>query len=269
MGRDYRQDFEVMDSRNPKMPFALTIDTEGDYWDQNTTKGIQQGVPQLLDLFQKLEIPATFFWTAKAAQKHRDVVSQVISQGHEIGCHGLNHENFSVLDYKKQSEIIDMASDTLRSFGTDCIGFRAPRLRVNESLFAVLVEHGFTYDSSIPFWGIRRYLYGNRYDSPGIVELKCTPSYAFRVTPRNFSNIISRSCLQLGYAVFFTHPWEIITPPSSVSLPLVRRMNFINTMRTGPLFFHRLEEYLFQAKEVFSFVCCRDLALKIMHQNGR
>ena len=243
-----------------ELPCAITVDVEGDYWDKNTTLGVVNGVPLILDLFRRLEIRGVFFWTAETAQKHPNILSRVINEGHEVGCHGLFHEDFSVLGKKRQSEIINKAVWVLQSFGADCKGFRAPRLRVNSSLFRVLLDQGFSYDSSIPFWGVRRYKYGTRYDNPCISELKCIPSYAFRIFYSYFSKLVSRSFDNLGYIVFFLHPWEVIRPPTKTSISLSRKLNVINTLKTGPSFLSDLESYLFKRRDRFLFQTCAELS---------
>lgn len=243
-----------------KLPCAITVDVESDYWDKNTTSGVVNGIPLILDLFKRLKIKGVFFWTAEAAQKHPGILSRVINEGHEIGCHGLFHEDFSILGKKKQSEIINRANSILQSYGADCKGFRAPRLRVNRSLFQVLLDQGFIYDSSIPFWGVRRYKYGTRYDNLCLSELKCIPSYAFRLFNSYFSKLVLRSYNRLGYIVFFLHPWEVIRPPKEISMPLLRKLNAINTLNIGPSFLIALEKYLLKRKDRFLFQTCSELS---------
>lgn len=243
-----------------RMFCAITVDVEGDYWNTDSATGVTNGLPLILDLFKRLEIKGVFFWTAQMAKNHPEILTRVIDEGHEIGCHGLCHEDFSVLTEIEQAKVIHEAASTLRSFGVDCKGFRAPRLRVNSTLFRVLSDHGFSYDSSIPFWGIRRYTYQKRFDNQGLQELKCIPSYAFRMFHGCFRGIVSRSFHSLGYIVFFLHPWEIIKQPEKwQDMPLARRLNIINTHRAGPSFLSHLESYLIETKEQLHLQTCAEL----------
>jgi peptidoglycan/xylan/chitin deacetylase (PgdA/CDA1 family) len=244
-----------------KTLFSITVDVEPDYWNGESTIGVVQGIPDILSLLESLGSKATFFWTAVVARKHPDILEWVISEGHEIACHGLNHENLAALEKRRQSEIIEEAASVFRSLGISCDGFRAPRLRVNESLFEVLREQGFTYDSSIPFWGVRRFKYGSRYDQTGIPELKCIPSYAFRITPMLFDWIIERSRRSLGYAVFFLHPWELVDSAlHRRSLPWRRRFNFLNTAGIGTSFLENLRRFFHISKGALEFKTCRELS---------
>ncbi len=50
--------------------------------------------PMLLDLLAQYGIKATFFMVGEAAVKHKDVVQQVLAQGHAIGNHSWSHPSF-------------------------------------------------------------------------------------------------------------------------------------------------------------------------------
>ena len=237
---------------------AITVDVEPDYWDDSTTEGLERGIPLLLDLFDTLGAKGTFFWVAESAEKCSKIFDQVVARGHEIGCHGLAHENFLGLSAEQQAETIHKATSRLRAMGGHCIGFRAPRLRVNDSLFAALAGAGYLYDSSVPYWGLRTFKYGKRYDHPeGIVELKCIPSYAFRFSHCLFQSVLHHSCRELGYAVLFVHPWEFVTMPKrGRDLSMLKRLNFLNTYHVGPTFARQLSTFLLARRDDLEIMPC-------------
>ena len=51
-----------------------------------------QGMPRLLDLYDKYGVKATFFYTGHIAQLYPEVVKMAYERGHEVGSHGLTHE---------------------------------------------------------------------------------------------------------------------------------------------------------------------------------
>ena len=53
---------------------------------------LRQGMPRLLDLYERYGVKATFFYTGYIARLYPDVVRMAHSKGHEIGSHGLTHE---------------------------------------------------------------------------------------------------------------------------------------------------------------------------------
>jgi len=76
-----------------EMTVILGIDTETDMgsW-YYTYEGVGRGVPLLLATLTSRNIPATFFVTGDAAQKHPDTVRVIVDAGFEVGCHTIYHE---------------------------------------------------------------------------------------------------------------------------------------------------------------------------------
>lgn len=47
--------------------------------------------PELLDVLDRLKVPATFFVTGQRAQRHPDLVRRIVSDGHSLGSHSASH----------------------------------------------------------------------------------------------------------------------------------------------------------------------------------
>ncbi len=113
----------------------------------------QEGMPRLLDLYAKYNVKATFFFIAKYAQRHPEIVKMVQPYGHEVACHGLTHDHkqaFDVMDFATQKQHLIEAKRILEDIsGEEVISFRAPALRVNQYTPLALVESGFKIDSSV------------------------------------------------------------------------------------------------------------------------
>src|SRR6267154_15111 len=75
--------------------------------------GNRVGVPRILRLMKKYDVPATFYVPAVVALLHPDEQRQVVAEGHEIGIHSWIHELNSVLSYEAESDIMHRAADTL------------------------------------------------------------------------------------------------------------------------------------------------------------
>ena len=114
---------------------------------------LKQGMPRLLDLYDKYNVKATFFYTAHIAKLVPDVVKMVIPYGHEVGSHGYSHEvnqAFDVLSFEEQKEHLRKSKAILEDIaGQEVISFRAPAARVNNNTVQALIETGFKIDSSI------------------------------------------------------------------------------------------------------------------------
>ena len=114
---------------------------------------LKEGMPRLLELYEKYNVKATFFYTAHIAKLFPEVVKMIIPYGHEVGSHGYTHEvnqAFDVLPFEMQKEHLLKSKDILEDIsGQEVISFRAPAARVNQDTVTALIETGFKIDSSI------------------------------------------------------------------------------------------------------------------------
>lgn len=114
---------------------------------------LHQGMPRLLDLYDKYGVKATFFYTGHIAKLYPDVVRKAYERGHEVGSHGLTHEvdqAFDVLSPKEQFSHLKQSKQILEDIiGDEVISFRAPAARVDKGFAEILHEAGFKVDSSV------------------------------------------------------------------------------------------------------------------------
>jgi peptidoglycan/xylan/chitin deacetylase (PgdA/CDA1 family) len=84
--------------------------------------------PEILDLLAAEEAVATFFLIGEKALAHRQLVTQMIQQGHAIGNHSKDHRYHHY--FKSQDGVKTWVSESesiLRGItGTPTVGFRAP-----------------------------------------------------------------------------------------------------------------------------------------------
>ena len=121
--------------------------------DKTGEKVLLEGMPILLDLYQKHNIKTTFFFTGYIANLYPQIVKMVVPYGHEVASHGMSHvrENgFDIMPLNKQIKHLKESKDILESIsGEEVVSFRAPALRVNENTGIALEESGYLIDSSI------------------------------------------------------------------------------------------------------------------------
>ena len=114
---------------------------------------LNQGMPRLLDLYDKYGVKATFFYTGHIAKLYPDVVKMAYARGHEVGSHGLTHEvskAFDVLSPEEQLSHLRQSKQILEDIiGDQVVSFRAPAARVDKAFPKVLAEAGFKVDSSV------------------------------------------------------------------------------------------------------------------------
>ena len=110
-----------------------------------------EGLPRILEVFEKQNILATFFFTGYFAEKSPESLELVKSKGHEIGCHSYSHDSnlyLNKLSAKKQLQEILKAKKIIERIIGPITSFRAPALRTNKYTFEILMMCGFTHDSS-------------------------------------------------------------------------------------------------------------------------
>jgi peptidoglycan-N-acetylglucosamine deacetylase len=220
----------------------LTIDMEQDcppYLD--SFRGITEGTIPLLSLLQAEDVKATFFVTGQIATDYPDIIHSLIAQGHELGCHGFNHSDYTALDRASAKRDIDRSLEILRQFGPVC-SFRAPYLKFPQAYLDLLQKAGISVDSS---------------------QAKYKPSYLQKPQPTTLCRIpasITSSILRLpawirnpwlgalkSPVVLFVHPWEFVDFKTA-NIPLDCRF------KTGEMAITCLREVVhFYKKRSFQF----------------
>ena len=114
---------------------------------------LNQGMPRLLDLYDRYGVKATFFFTGHIAKLYPEMVKMAYERGHEVGSHGLTHEvdqAFDVLTPDEQLSHLRQSKQILENIiGDEVVSFRAPAARVDKGFSAILEEAGFKVDSSV------------------------------------------------------------------------------------------------------------------------
>lgn len=112
--------------------------------------GNRCGIPRILELLRRHQIPATFFVPAVTAMLYPDEQRRVLAEGHEIGIHSWIHEMNSTLPPETERDLQFRAADTLEQIiGQRPVGIRTPSWDFSEHTLAITREMGLLYDSSL------------------------------------------------------------------------------------------------------------------------
>jgi polysaccharide deacetylase family protein (PEP-CTERM system associated) len=153
---------------------ALSVDVEEYFqahaYEKVIARSAWDGLParvvtntrRLLGLLAEHGTRATFFVLGWVADRHPELVREIVAAGHEVGSHGYAHE----LVYRQTRDVFaaDLARslEAIRRAAGDpsvVLGYRAPGFSVtDDSLWAleVLGAHGLRYDSSVQPVAARR-----------------------------------------------------------------------------------------------------------------
>lgn len=123
---------------------------------------VEQNTLRLLDLCTEANVRGTFFVLGWVAERIPSLIKRIAAAGHELACHSYEHRCIFRMSPKEFQEDTRRAKDLIeQAAGLAIRGYRAPSWSITEkSLWAleILVEEGFTYDSSI--YPVRHDLYG-------------------------------------------------------------------------------------------------------------
>jgi peptidoglycan/xylan/chitin deacetylase (PgdA/CDA1 family) len=114
--------------------------------------GAQEGLPRILALLDKYQIPSSFFIPAVSALLHPEMIPAIMKSGrHEIGVHGWIHEFPPATGSAAEEErLLNQAIDYLtKATGKRPVGYRAPSWAFSENTLGLIRKAGMFYDSSL------------------------------------------------------------------------------------------------------------------------
>lgn len=109
------------------------------------------GAERLLTLLDEQQVPATWFIPGHTIDTYPDICRSIAEAGHEIGYHGYCHEApSSRRDESEERAILERAIACIeRISGKSPVGHRVPGGNPGPRWVGMLIDHGFSYDSSM------------------------------------------------------------------------------------------------------------------------
>jgi peptidoglycan-N-acetylglucosamine deacetylase len=194
-----------MDTDTRARPAAFTIDVEPDcppyLW---TFRGMEQGMPRLLDLMGEEGVAGTFFTTADVARRYPRIVRRIVDEGHELASHGVTHRAFDTLS---PAEAEREVAESVQVLGEHArvTAFRAPYLRMPEAYVPMLRDHGIAIDCSTARYKRRR---GTPAADGGVRRIPASLTSSVLRAPDVLRWPYMRA---MGWPlVLFVHPWEFV-----------------------------------------------------------
>ena len=124
--------------------------------------GVYEGIPRLLDLFDKHQVKISSFMIGRAVEQAPDLAREIVSRGHEAAAHGRSWENSYHLDPEAERRFIaDGVASIVKATGQTPLGWNAYWMRNSPRTLDILQSLGFMYHIDEP-----------SRDEPFIVPLK-------------------------------------------------------------------------------------------------
>jgi peptidoglycan/xylan/chitin deacetylase (PgdA/CDA1 family) len=179
----------------------------------------ERGLSLLVDLFDEMSIKATFF--AEASTLNR--VDAGLLSGHEVGVHGVEHEDMTAIaSMEGKKAILEKAVDAVKdAVGKSPVSFRAPYMKADEETISLLPELGIAIDSS-RYVTMSGSLMPKRL-SNGVMEIPVPegtdasgkkisaylwPMHELKRKPEDY--IKMASAMEEGVFVIATHTWHMV-----------------------------------------------------------
>ena len=236
-------------------------------WDELSST-LERNCHQLLRLFDRKSVRATWFILGWCAERHPDLMRRIAYYGHEIACHSYRHQQVGRLSPEEfRADTLKAVEAITGATGIRPIGYRAPSWSLNDSVpwaFEMLAELGFEYDSSI--FPIKHDLYGMPtgprslfrmqfnngkflYELPASTQRILGQNLPFggggylRHSPYWYSRWMIRRLNRRGQpVVVYIHPWEI--DPDPPQIPGLTPLQRIRMYGSTGLLEHKLDRLL-------------------------
>ena len=126
-------------------------DLERGWWPEDEPLGrhhsVTQALPRLREALGESGLRATFFVEGLNTELYPDTLRELDAAGHEVACHGWQHERWSALDPAAERASLERSVAGMRALGLDPCGFRPPGGRLTAATPGLLRELGFSYCS--------------------------------------------------------------------------------------------------------------------------
>ncbi len=112
---------------------------------------IRAGLPRILELLDRHELPATFMVPGQVAEEHPASCREIAARArHEVGYHGYYHESVLEIPIAEERELMKRGIGRLEEvFDARPRGNRSPPFALGPNTADLLEELGFEYDSSL------------------------------------------------------------------------------------------------------------------------
>jgi peptidoglycan/xylan/chitin deacetylase (PgdA/CDA1 family) len=108
--------------------------------------GVREGIPRMLDLFDKHAIKVTSFMIGEAVERHPELAEEIVQRGHEAAAHGRRWENQYLLEPDAERQWILASVDAIeRATGQRPRGYNSYWMRGSVHTLEILQQLGFTY----------------------------------------------------------------------------------------------------------------------------
>ena len=139
------QPLKDTDSPFPRVDFPASVpaDAAANTW---FAYGYREGIPRMLDLWDRHGVKVTSHMIGEAAMKHPDLAREIVARGHEASGHGPHwRSQFAMSRDEERQFLLDGAEMVATATGQRPVGYNANWLRRGPNTLSLLQELGYLY----------------------------------------------------------------------------------------------------------------------------
>ena len=133
------------DNPFPKVDFPASVpaDLAAQAW---FAYGYREGIPRMLDLWDRHDVKVTSHMIGEAAKRHPQVAREIVARGHEASGHGPTWNSQYAMSRPQEREFLIQARSMVEEVtGQRPIGYNANWLRRGPNTLSLLQELGYVY----------------------------------------------------------------------------------------------------------------------------
>ena len=139
------QPLKGTDSPFPKVDFPPTVpsDAAANTW---FAYGYREGIPRMLDLWDRHGVKVTSHMIGEAAQRHPELAKEIVARGHEASAHGPRWTSQYAMSCEEERNFLIAACDMVEAVtGQRPVGYNCNWLRRGPNTLSLLQELGYLY----------------------------------------------------------------------------------------------------------------------------
>ncbi len=139
------QPLKGTDSPFPKVDFPPTVpsDAAANTW---FAYGYREGIPRMLDLWDRHGVKVTSHMIGEAAQRHPALAREIVARGHEASGHGPRWSSQYAMSREDERTFLIAARDMVEAVtGQRPVGYNCNWLRRGPNTLSLLQELGYLY----------------------------------------------------------------------------------------------------------------------------
>jgi peptidoglycan/xylan/chitin deacetylase (PgdA/CDA1 family) len=162
-----------------------TVDHASKAW---STYGGRVGVWRIINMLDRLKIPATFFTSARCTEEYPDAVRQIVKSGHDLGAHSTSQDQIlAYMSLEEQQATIRKSIDMLEACGGKKVtGWASPVVAFTPETAGFLAKAGLTYTTDVTYADLPVKIHTAHGTIAGVPTTDFSDNRVMRASPRDF-----------------------------------------------------------------------------------